>query len=119
MVKVFKFRKIAFAVLALVALACFFAPQSFAAAEGAAAPAGSDSIGNGLKALGLAIGAGIAIAGAGLGTGRAQGAVGAAGAGAIAEKPESFGNILLLFAIPETIVILGFVVAFLLLNKII
>ncbi|MBI5093840.1 MAG: F0F1 ATP synthase subunit C [Candidatus Hydrogenedentes bacterium] len=113
-----------FVALALMALACYFSPVCFAAAEGGATEAAkefpvTDTVGSGLRALGLAIGAGIAIAGAGLGTGRAQGAVGAAGAGAIAEKPESFGNILLLFAIPETIVILGFVVAFLLLNKIV
>lgn len=77
-----------------------------------------DGIGNGLKALGLSIGAGIAVAGAGLATGRAQAGVGAGGTGAIAEKPELFANVLILFAIPETIVILGFVIAFLLLNKI-
>ena len=51
-------------------------------------------------------------------TARAQAAVGAGGTGAMAEKPELFTNILILFAIPETIVILGFVIAFLLLNKI-
>ena len=31
--------------------------------------------------------------------------------GAVAEKPESFGLMLILVAIPETLVILGFVVA--------
>ena len=91
------------------------APMSLAA-EGteAEAAAQSHSVGTGLRAMGLALGAGIAIAGAGLGTGRAQSAVGAAGAGAITEKPELFGNILILFAIPETIVVFGFVIAILL-----
>ncbi len=70
--------------------------------------------GAGLRALGMALGAGIAIAGAGLATGRAQAAVGAGGAGAITEKPELFGNILILFAIPETIVVFGFVIAIML-----
>ena len=118
MVKVFKFRRMVFAFLALLALACVFAPVGYAATAGAAV-GGDIGIGAGLKALGLAVGAGIAIAGAGMGTGRAQGGVGAAGAGAIAEKPESFGSILILFAIPETVVILGFVIAYLLYAKIV
>jgi len=46
-----------------------------------------------------------------LGTGLAQSRIGAAGAGTIAEKPEATGTIILLLAIPETMVILGFVVA--------
>jgi V/A-type H+-transporting ATPase subunit K len=46
-----------------------------------------------------------------LGTGIAQSKIGAAGAGTIAEKPETFGLMIILVAIPETLVILGFVVA--------
>lgn len=62
--------------------------------------------------LGLvAIGAGLAVGLAALGTGYAQGRIGSAGAGAIAEKPELTGRIILLVAIPETLVILGFAVA--------
>ena len=38
-------------------------------------------------------------------------AIGAAGAGTLAEKPELTGAIIILVAIPETMVILGFVVA--------
>jgi V/A-type H+-transporting ATPase subunit K len=48
---------------------------------------------------------------AALGTGYAQARIGAAGVGAIAEKPEVTGTIILLVAIPETIIILGFAVA--------
>lgn len=59
----------------------------------------------------LAIGAGLAVGLTGLATGYAQANIGAAGAGAIAEKPELAGNIILLVAIPETIIILGFAVA--------
>lgn len=59
----------------------------------------------------LALGAGLAIGLAGLGTGIAQSRIGAAGVGAIAEKPESLGVVIILLAIPETVVILGFVVA--------
>lgn len=59
----------------------------------------------------LALGAGLAIGLAGLGTGIAQSRIGAAGVGAVAEKPESLGAVIILLAIPETVVILGFVVA--------
>ncbi len=46
-----------------------------------------------------------------LGTGLAQSRIGSAGAGTIAEKPEVTGTIFILVALPETMVILGFVVA--------
>ncbi len=59
----------------------------------------------------IAIGAGLAVGLAAIGTGLAQGRIGSAGAGAIAEKPEMLGPIILLIAIPETMVILGFAVA--------
>ena len=59
----------------------------------------------------IAIGAGLAIGLAALGTGYAQGRIGAAGMGALAEKPELLGRVVLLVAIPETLVILGFAVA--------
>ena len=41
----------------------------------------------------------------------AQSKIGAAGAGTLAEKPELSGTMIILVAIPETMVILGFVVA--------
>jgi V/A-type H+-transporting ATPase subunit K len=59
----------------------------------------------------LAIGAGLAVGLAGLGTGYAQAHIGSAGAGTIAEKPELTGTVILLVAIPETVLILGFAVA--------
>ncbi len=59
----------------------------------------------------IPIGAGIAFAGGALATGWAQSRIGAAGAATIAERPESTGSIIVLEAIPETMVILGFVVA--------
>jgi V/A-type H+-transporting ATPase subunit K len=61
----------------------------------------------GIRFLAAAIAIGIA----GLGTGWAQSRIGSAGAGAVAEKPEVTGTILILVALPETIVILGFVIA--------
>jgi V/A-type H+-transporting ATPase subunit K len=58
-----------------------------------------------------AIGASLAIGLAAIGTGLAQARIGSAGAGVIAEKPEALGSIILLVAIPETMVILGFAIA--------
>jgi V/A-type H+-transporting ATPase subunit K len=62
------------------------------------------------KAL-LALAAALAIGLPALATAWAQSRIGAAGAGALAEKPELTGTIIVLIAIPETMVILGFVVA--------
>ncbi len=59
----------------------------------------------------IAIGAGLAIGLAALASGMAQSRVGAAAMGAIAEKPELTGRAILLMAIPETLVVLGFAVA--------
>lgn len=49
-------------------------------------------------------------------TAYAQARIGTAGAGTIAEKPESAGMIIALEALPELIVILGFAVAFFILT---
>ena len=59
----------------------------------------------------IAIGAGLAIGLAALGTGYAQGRIGSAAVGAVAEKRELMGTVLIFVAIPETVVILGFAVA--------
>lgn len=59
----------------------------------------------------IAIGAGLAVGLAALATGIAQARIGAAAMGAMAEKPELAGRAILLVAIPETLVILGFAVA--------
>ena len=59
----------------------------------------------------IAIGAGIAVGLAAIGSGYAQGRIGSAGIGATAEKPELLGRVILLLAIPETLVILGVAVA--------
>ncbi len=64
-------------------------------------------IGTGL----LGIGAGLAVGLGAIGTGVAQSRIGAAAMGAVAEKPELMGRAILLVAIPETLVILGFAVA--------
>jgi V/A-type H+-transporting ATPase subunit K len=59
----------------------------------------------------IAVAAAVAVGLCAIGTGLAQSRIGAAGAGTIAEKPDMAGTIILLVAIPETMVILGFVVA--------
>ena len=59
----------------------------------------------------IAIGAGLAVGLAALGTGFAQARIGSAAMGALAEKRDLLGPSLVLVAIPETMVILGFAVA--------
>lgn len=58
-----------------------------------------------------AIAAAAAIAGSALATAWAQSRIGSAAAAMLAEKPELRTTAILLIAIPETMVILGFVVA--------
>jgi V/A-type H+-transporting ATPase subunit K len=65
----------------------------------------------------IALGAGIAIAGAGIGTGLAQKDIGAAAVGAAAENEKMFGRGLIYMVIPETILIFGFAIAYLLYGK--
>ncbi len=55
--------------------------------------------------------AALAIGLSALATAWAQSRIGAAGAGTLAEKPELTGTVIILVAIPETMVILGFVIA--------
>jgi V/A-type H+-transporting ATPase subunit K len=45
----------------------------------------------------------------------AQSAIGSAGMGLLAEKPEEMGRVLLFLVLPETLIIFGFVVAVLIL----
>jgi V/A-type H+/Na+-transporting ATPase subunit K len=65
----------------------------------------------------IGIGAGLAVGLAGLGTGWAQSAIGPAAIGATAEDEKNFGKGLTLTVIPETIVLFGFVIAFLLMGR--
>lgn len=91
-------------VLALLASLGF--AQEAADAEHAASTAAG--LGAGL----LGIGAGLAIGLGAIGVGIAQAAIGSAGAGTIAERPEAFGQILIYLVIPETLIIFAFVIAF-------
>lgn len=91
------------------ALLTIFLPAAAHAAGGDAGKAADSAAG--LKA----IGAGLAVGITGLGTGFAQAHIGSSGMGAIAEDTKNLGYAILLVAIPESILIFGFVVAALLL----
>jgi V/A-type H+-transporting ATPase subunit K len=69
-------------------------------------------VGEAVKIGMIAISAAIAIGLSALATALAQSRIGAAMAGAIAERPELVGSAIILVAIPETMVILGLVIAF-------
>lgn len=108
------------AVWMLVLLALLIAYPFVALAEteqGAEETGKETGIGEGMKRGAYGIGAGIAMGLAGLATGIAQSRIGSAGIGALAENPKLIGNVILLVAIPETIVILGFVIAFMILGS--
>lgn len=97
---------VALVVTLLVAASALAAPEE-TAAKASAASAGL---------LGLA--AAIAVGLGAVGTAWAQSRIGAAAAGAIAERPEMGGLMLIFLALPETMVILGFLVAFFVIGKI-
>ncbi|MCL2786199.1 MAG: ATPase [Methanomassiliicoccaceae archaeon] len=63
----------------------------------------------------LAIGAGLAVGLAGIGAGLGEKDVGAAAVGAITEDMSLFGKCIVLIVLPETIVIFGLVIAFMIL----
>jgi V/A-type H+/Na+-transporting ATPase subunit K len=62
-----------------------------------------------------AMSAAIAIGACAIATGITQSAIGSAGMGLLAEKPEEMGRVLLFLVLPETLIIFGFVVAILIL----
>lgn len=65
----------------------------------------------------VAMAAALTILGTGIATAWAEKVIVAASVGALAEKPELFGRVLPLVVIPETIVVFGLVIAFLLLGN--
>ena len=99
--------KVLFVLWFLLLSAPAFAQETVQAREAT----GSSSKGLIAIAMGLAVGLGA------IGTAIAQARIGAAGVGSVAEKPESFGMALIFFLLPETLVIFGLVVAFLLFGK--
>ena len=70
-----------------------------------------------MEALSISVAAAIAIAGTALATSWAQSRIGASAAAALAEKPELRTTAVLMIAIPETMVVLGFVIAVLILLR--
>jgi V/A-type H+/Na+-transporting ATPase subunit K len=66
----------------------------------------------------IALGAGISIGAAALATAWAQKTIGAAAVGAAAENDKMFGRGLVYMVLPETIVLFGLVIAFLLIQKV-
>lgn len=65
----------------------------------------------------LALAAGIALVGGAIGTGWAQASIGSSIMGVLAEKPEQAFKLIVYMAIPELILLLGFVVSFMLMGK--
>ena len=76
-----------------------------------------EEAGSGLGAGLIGVGMGLAVGLGALGTGVAQGRIGAAGLGSAVEQPSSLGLALIFFLLPETLVIFGLVIAFLLMGN--
>jgi V/A-type H+-transporting ATPase subunit K len=80
----------------------------------ALAAEGGLTVGDGLAVLGKAVAGALAMGMAALGAGWAQAKIGSAGQGVLAERPEERIWVITLTALPEIIVLLGFVMAILL-----
>ena len=70
-----------------------------------------------MNVIWIVLAAAVAIAVTGLATAWAQGRIGPAMAASLAEKPELATTAIIMLAIPETMVILGFVVAVMILLR--
>ena len=70
-----------------------------------------------MSSLWVPVSAAIVLSVAALATAWAQSKIGTAGAAALAEKPELAGTIVILVAILETMVIIGFIVAVLIILR--
>jgi len=101
-------KKVLFATLLALVVLCAIAPFAMAAETPTDAAAASST---NWKAIGAALAVGLSA----LGSAYAQAHIGAAAAGTLAERPEVGGLLIILEAIPETMIILGFVVALLIL----
>ncbi len=111
LVKVLKGANVVIAlIIAAVALVWLASPQTVMAA-GLAAP--TAAINDPYASLAAAIAAGVATIAAGI----AVSNTGAAAVGAIAEKPETFGRVLVFVGLAEGIGIYGLIVAVLILNR--
>jgi V/A-type H+-transporting ATPase subunit K len=109
------FFTVASALLSLLASAALWWPAVLIAAELAvvAPPLAAEAYGFGFLAAALATGL------SALGAGIAVASVGAAAVGAIAEKPELLGRVLILVGLAEGIAIYGLIISILILNRLI
>jgi len=65
----------------------------------------------------IAIAAGLAMGLSALAAGWSQSAIGSSAMGLVSERPEMEGKVLLWIVLPEILALLGFVIAFLLIDK--
>ena len=98
--------------LALASTALLWVPDARAATDAAAAAKGA-----GIDSSWVFIGAALATGMSSLGAGLAVAKVGAAAVGALAEKPELFGRLLIFIGLAEGIAIYGLIVSILMLNR--
>jgi len=94
--------------LGTLALISLIAPSPTMAAE--------PMRGGGDNQADVSLGAALAVGMATIGAGIAVGLVGAAAAGAVAEKPETFGRVLIFVGLAEGIAIYGLIVSFMILT---
>ncbi|MEK8089107.1 ATP synthase subunit C [Thermithiobacillus plumbiphilus] len=102
---------LAFALAAVATILLFSMPSAHAQGPVPASP-GSSATHWGYLAAALATGLST------LGAGYAVGAVGSAAVGAMAEKPELLGRLLILIGLAEGIAIYGLIISILILNRI-
>jgi V/A-type H+-transporting ATPase subunit K len=100
--------KLASMVFGSTFLAAMMVPAIALAQEGAEVVAAVDP----KVGIAKAASAAVAMSVSAMSAGYAQARIGAAGAGTLAERPEAGTNIIVLQALPEIIVLLGFVIAF-------
>lgn len=105
------------AMFAVVTLGVILLATASVALAAEAAPAAETKQLTFVHAL-LGLAAALAVAFGAIGTAYAQSRIGAAAAGAMAERPEIGGQVLIYLVLPETMIILGFVIAFFIVQKI-
>ncbi|MBF0626624.1 MAG: H+transporting two-sector ATPase C subunit [Magnetococcales bacterium] len=101
------------ALLAVGTSIVFFAAPALAGGGAAAAPAGNGVIEPGMGYLAAALATGLSALAAGF----AVAHVGSAAIGAITEKPELLGRMLILVGLAEGIAIYGLIISILILNR--
>jgi V/A-type H+-transporting ATPase subunit K len=91
----------------------WWAPEALAATDVAAVGAGGPRLDSSWVFIGAALATGMSSLGAGFAVAK----VGAAAVGALAEKPELFGRLLIFIGLAEGIAIYGLIVSILMLNR--